>query len=846
MKILSAENSVSYTANNACKIYIIKQEAYENKLKFEQDYASLLGDATKLDKFISTNNVAITSNRNIKLVPLISFNYINSLYTHYDINETIDRPIFNVLGESYKPQDLYFLTSLLELKNCPLIDFSKLAYVFQIDGQSAGGLANVISFTTNFSVNGQSSAELVINNKDFKYNFKYFNDPELYNKHLKCYFDTNDIIIIRYQKKNIVQDSLLESFKKRNINYWKDPYINSENDSFTTVFTGYINDINSSFSFNNGQQTLTLSCTGPSKKLTWTRVVTNQAAASKDASSAILPLSAFQNPQTRGDNGQTTINNNNVIKNLVCRVFSGVLNIVGIKNAYNVFEKYFDIYNNPLTDEELRNLKNEINKLEKIKNRSIKQTKQLENKRKQYSDRISEIREIINSAKNAYNYGIDKYKDKFVKQDDEDGTIKIQKNTFIENLPYIFEIQGTNQPAYKYEFNSFANLFQSDFSTAYQFIKGIADNLQFNFYDDPWGTIHFSVPTMSLSHLHNSNNPNRLNQIVSFSESQNTENIANIQFASAQYIFGSVDLSPINTIIKDYLSVKKYGEKMMQPFQMPGLINPEAIKYAAKMRMAKYNRKALSNIRVSMNGEPSLLLDRYAYIQSLRKLFYVESYSHSYNAGGDFTTSLNGTFTRDILAYADGSSINTTNFNEVLTEKQKDNLNIKKSQNITLNMMLSNATSSKMIADILSQIDFISLNDEAFKNKIYNIYVQNWNYPENNYDLKEEIGAMYSKDNIKECYLDNFFWALPFDVDPYKIALQIQEEEKQKTKTLNNTLKSKKTYYVNAIKGKKTNITQIVENPNKIPFDSKNRQVFEKRADAYITFSYVSNNESKK
>ena len=172
-----------------------------------------------------------------------------------------------------------------------------MAYVFQIEGQATGGLANVISFNVNFNVNGQSSAEVVLNNKDFLYNFKNFSDKTKYNTHLKSYFDPNDIIIIRCQKRNVQEDSLINSFIPSSLNYWKDSYISGENDPFMTVFTGYINDINNSFSFTDGQQVMSLNCTGPSKKLTWTRVVTNQAMATKDSYSAILPLSAFVNPQ---------------------------------------------------------------------------------------------------------------------------------------------------------------------------------------------------------------------------------------------------------------------------------------------------------------------------------------------------------------------------------------------------------------------------------------------------------------------------------------------------------------------------------------------------------------------
>lgn len=752
MGILQAENTVAYTANNAVKIYIIKQEAYENKQKFETDYASLLGDATDPTKLLSKNNAAITSNRSIKLIPLLTFDYISSLYEPYTIKDTVDRPDF--LKDR---SNLYFLRSLCELRNCPLIDFSKLAYVFQIEGQAQGGLANVVSFTTNFSVNGQSSAELVLNNKDFLYNFKYFNDKEKYPYHLKCYFDTNDIIIIRVQKKNIRQDSLLNSFTKRKIDSWEDPYLSSETDDFTTVFTGYINDINNSFSFSNGQQQLSIVCTGPSKKLTWTRCLSHKAPASRDSGDAILPFSAYENVQTMDENNKTNISNKKVVQNLIVRTYSGVLNIEAVKNSYKQFVDAFDKAYSIQTDSLIKYLTDKI--------RNEKNDKQRQNYQKQLEQRQTELRDICATQRKIYNDTIDENMKKFVEENEKTGVIGIKRQLFVDAGNNVFEINGTDQPAYQWAFENWSSLFKSDFSTVYQFIKGISDNLQFNFYDDPYGTIHFGVPNMTLMHLYDRTHPNNLNQLLSFSETQNTENIANIQYTEASYTY-NLSMNVINTVAKDYLSVEKYGEKMMQPFTMTGITDPSALRYAARMRMAKYNRKALSSIRVTMQGEPYLKLDKYAYIKSLRKLFYIEAYSHSYTAGDNFTTSVSGTFTRDILALPNFIS------------------------NTSIDKQLDNCTTVSSVMEILDMIETSS--DDILAQKVYQIYINVFCYPEDNEDLKMDIAAMYNSNSIKYCYLDGFLWAIPFDVDPYKIAYNIQEKERKAKEKLSKTITVKK------------------------------------------------------
>ena len=74
MGVLQAENNISYNSNNSVKIYIIKQEAYENKDRFEKDYASLLGDPTNQFAAINLKNAAIAqADREVKLVRLLTF-----------------------------------------------------------------------------------------------------------------------------------------------------------------------------------------------------------------------------------------------------------------------------------------------------------------------------------------------------------------------------------------------------------------------------------------------------------------------------------------------------------------------------------------------------------------------------------------------------------------------------------------------------------------------------------------------------------------------------------------------------------------------------------------------------
>lgn len=792
MGILSANNNIAYTTNNACKIYIIKQIERKDQEEFEADYADL-----------------IKGNYPVKLVPLIS--NINHFGKYVDVQINPNAPDANYLdknGNSTKltSDKVFFLVDLLELRNCPLLDFSKLSYVFQIESGSKGGLADVISFNTTFSVNGQSSCDISLNNQNYKYNFKYFNQPEMFNKHLKCYFDTNDIIIVRMQKKNTTPTSLLNSFKSSVTDYM-DIYKSSENDTLTTVFTGYINDINESFSYETGTQGLEIKCTGPSKKLTWTRILQNKAMASADSGDALLPVSAyFAGAQTSNENGRPTIKNAEVVKNLIVRTYSGINNIPEIYLAKQQFEEYFNKNINIQNDEKKKEIEKKITDAKKRKDHKAETIAQNE-----LTEYATSLQKSIHEKREEYNKLISNNFNFFTKE--KDNSIYVYLNTFIQeddnwHQQPIFVINGTDQPAYKYQFANFSELFQSNFNTVYQFIKTIADNLLFNFYDDPYGTIHFGVPDLTLQHLQRNDNKlelgtdyNVLTQITNFSQSQNTESIANIQVATADYIY-DLNLSMINTAIKDYDSIAKYGEKLMQPFQIVGITDKKALRYASKMRMQKYNRKALANIRVQMQGEPNLRMDKYAYIKELRKLFYVESYSHSYQAGGNFTTSLNGTYLRDILMpiqYVPNEGSKTLlesdgKFVSPLEAKlQLDPTILAKNQ---FDKKLAVCNSNKSIDDILEKIEF-SLDLDSLLQKIYQCYQKYYHWPDNVPELFEEIKSLYSDDSytfniIRNCILDGFLWAIPFDVNPYKIAVKIQQEEQEKTKIQNSTINAKK------------------------------------------------------
>ena len=169
---------------------------------------------------------------------------------------------------------------------------------------------------------------------------------------------------------------------------------------------------------------------------------------------------------------------------------------------------------------------------------------------------------------------------------------------------------------------------------------------------------------------------------------------------------------------------------------------------------------------------------------------------------------LNGTYTREILAISDFQINKSVKLDAKRSVRNKlDSLNdyfenplnsigniddynlIRNTSEFFLSKQLDNASTVDEVLNVFDQMEFPD--PEILAQKMYQIYIDNWHYPADDENLKFDIGALYNKNSLSQCWLDGFFWALPFDVDPYAIALQIQDEERRKKAQLNKTFTAK-------------------------------------------------------
>lgn len=797
----------SNNQNIETQVFIIKQIERKNKKEFETKYANFLGSKKN---FISNSIVKGTADffnnftskmqdrKKSYLVPLIYdvSNYENTQLESVDIisNTTTDGYFYTEkdkkTGLETEKQinntNLFFNTNFNSIKKCPLLDFTKLSYIFQTTIDNFLGISDVTSFNVSLDAYSGSSATISLDNFNYKYNFieedisikENIKFENLY----QSVFDTNDIVILRVSKRSNRDNSLVKNI---------DLYSNGAEDYFQTVFTGFINNVSEETNWNSKSQSLTISCSGPSKVITYSRLITGQATADLDYGSAIVPISVYNIPQARQNDGTFSLENKDMVKNVIARSMTAIDNIPECHKAKEKFNKAF-----------VENFNSAQNNNDNYKN--------IANSRKEYNNAIFKHFEsfIDNTFEKAGIYDI--YTNVFKKEN---------KNQF---LP-VFHIEGTNQPGAQYVFNTFNNLFVSNYNTVYQFIKQIADKIGFVFYDDQYGVIHFEKINTNIRHLFDENDPNNFTQVISFSKNQNTDLITNIMpvFGEGEYanILNGQAIG-LGAVVRNAISIKKYGERPMSPINVTGIIDKKACERYGLEMMDKMNRK-INSYSLSIIGDPSIKLGKYGYFRDYKKLFYVEKVNHSYSAGSNLSTSIVGSYERNIIL----SILDVNNPFKAFKINEETAKNLKNKSPYTKFLYIRNYVNGKNIDEYYNAIDELmkeTINSESgeiikkqkikleqsdiltkeakedISKKLISNQSKNYYYIQENGSEMNYIKEQYSTEQVSFLYFDGYFWNNALSNDLYKEAYAIQQESikqklmKENQKKLEEKKKAKK------------------------------------------------------
>ncbi|MCM1260579.1 MAG: hypothetical protein NC222_06450 [Staphylococcus sp.] len=788
--------------NNDVQVFIIKQVDYDDREYFEKKYNSFLGTgfsfknhnnfAKDLNNFIKTG--LGTEKRESYLIPLIyskdeiqdqnNFSdFIGNDLKLLKLDDNSDKSAIDLVCYTRKQQfgksllnQIYINTKYNSILKCPLLDYTKLAYVFQTNKLGFLGISDVTSFNVNLNTQQPSSASINLFNFNNKYNLDYEDSLNEHRDIFQSVFDTNDIVILRIGKR--ADKPIKQKFA--------DMYASSDDDHFQTVFTGYINNVNETINWQSKSQTLTLICSGASKDITYKRLITGQAVIDTDSTSALVPLSCYSIPQALDKDNKITLKNKEIIKNIIVRTLTSIDNIPECYIEKKLFESSF-------------------------------------NKNVQNSKNNQEFYKQMSNNRNKYNNAINKYFDDFVFDSEKEynehninintGYISIYKNIFKRYnsnmfLP-CFVIKGTNQPAFQYAFEQFNNMFVANYDTVYQFIKKIANQLEFVFYDDQFGVIHFELINTDIFHLYDPDDSNNFTQVLSFSKEQNTDNVTNIlSIASNSEFSGILEGKSLGilSVIRDPLSIKKYGERPMTPRNIVGLINKEGCDRYGRNLMYKMTRK-INSYTLSMIGDPSIKLGKYGYFKDYKKLFYVESIKHQYTSGTSLISTVIGSYEREIIDDVFNSIKNSFNFFGIDESKKRSNpysnfLFLK--EEINKKLAKSNYNYCQLIDEIWWGKTKFNIKDhnDIMKNRIKDfasiqehllkIYGSKCAYlNKSEKDIIQNI--FYSYYNIPFLYFDGYFWSHNFENNLYYQAALEQEEAIKNNTVKNNGKKTKST-----------------------------------------------------
>lgn len=803
------------TQNQEVQVFIIKQFERSEKRNFEEKYVNYINGKNIFLNDTSSNiinSLIYSGGRQNYLIPLIydESQKDNIILEEIKINGDLYYYNRSGIGDDFiyidtdkgkkgywkkKINNFYYFKKYSFLLECPLIDYTKLSYVYQLKNSKILGIGNVVSVDTQFNVNSSSNCTI---------NFACGDNDEI-NKEM---FDTNDIVIVKILKNQKDINKIKNSDDK---NLYDDEF-----NMYKNIFTGYIDNVNYTIDWGNKSKTLNLVCSGPSKKMLFTRIISGQATANTtDWTSALVPLSVYSFPQTLDPNKQVELDNETIVKNIVIRTFCDLDTIPEVKENKLAAEHYFN--------------QNAI----AVSSKDSQFYKSLYEYKMKYNKAISD--NMYKYCENVYDNNGNKL---YIKIKNNQVNLITQQSQQTEyrnidgsighgwvgtksQLP-IMIINGTSQPAYQYTFNSLQNTFVAQYETLFQFLQKIATSLDFCLYDDVDGTIHFEVYDTSLMHLYDLNNANNLKNIITFSENQNTNEMSNIIQASNLGIFqGMQDTAEygIFTLVRDQNSVKKLGERFLNLGSIVGLqnvISKEENKKLGKeiintiytrplttytrCMMQKVNSKAMSQISVRLLGNPLITLGKYAYIKDIGKLFYINSIKQSWQANSFYIIDINGIYTREKICGLDEITNNTyNNIDKKEYTQVSDNVQISSDTQIKsttdISMLIPNSRKDSTIAkfqyiqqyinnelqkaydnnNVVKRLEELFYDGGDLYSKLQVILENKFNY-----DDEDFLKLLYDNKNYIFTYLDGYFWEIPIQSDAFNLAIQQQEQIKSK------------------------------------------------------------------
>ena len=472
----------------------------------------------------------------------------------------------------------------------------------------SNSLDRIISVQTTTTVTGASSCNITIDNTGNLFFLKSNLTTDLYQT-MDCLIEPMDEVVV-YMKETV----------------------NKTNPQYKTVFTGYVNSVNDND--DGSEQTIEVTCEDMTKKSSITRTNVNP---------SLDTLEAEGNAISIYNENYTSLAPTDVIKNILTRTYCDLF------NNLSMCDELSDIFwiktNNTIAYRIGADLTSQLHETQTIISEYIEK----------YTQNIfvdGKLQKII-GYKALPTDGINGPDGTALK--DRDGN-----TILITNNPVAFTVMGIDQDLYSWQLNGNYDLLISDWKSNDQIIQDLADKAFFEYFADVNGMVFFRPKNLTLPNSSTNGMEDEIkdnywitsdneNIVRKFSKTINDRELFTDFVVTGTFIPCGIT-PPLNTkLVISYKHRRKYGVRVLPPETRPGIIGQNGLEQFGRNRLSLANSK-FTSASLTINGNPSIKPGMPIFIERWLSVYYIETVSHSFSAGGDFQTTLNLNFKRIPIA----------------------------------------------------------------------------------------------------------------------------------------------------------------------------------------------------
>ena len=221
-----------------------------------------------------------------------------------------------------------------------------------------------------------------------------------------------------------------------------------------------------------------------------------------------------------------------------------------------------------------------------------------------------------------------------------------------------FIIEGTSQPSYKLAFGADVSIFASEWKSALLVGQEIAKNINYEFFADELGIVHFRPINANLPYDFEADEPRRVTTALTWKtqrvgyeywlKDQFTTDEAYVEtdkdIFTIAYAFGAfqVDGLPegaVKGVAVDVNRFLKLGARQAPAITKMNLLTDDAANNYARAYLARLNANAMTG-RIKYIGDARVRVGNPVYVEKNNQVYYLSSLVHNYTVGQGYSMSM--------------------------------------------------------------------------------------------------------------------------------------------------------------------------------------------------------------